>query len=374
MHGTKSSEVADTVHDHSKPVGALNGRTSLLYVACSASKCLRAAHRGSCVLVVLCCLLFVTERSGEAAQQWTTNQLPAGCIAWWQAENNMLDSVDSHNWNGDSLGFFPPDYASGRRGQAWLFNGTNQSVRIPDVYPDLDGWTQFTLEAWVNISSFISTPGGGYGIFSKVGNNRGPYSGNYGFQFAFSLNAAGLFCQFNTNGQIWPGFQTAITNLTGAVTTNVWAHVAATYDASAVKLYLNGVPLVTNIIGPHTIASTTANLRISMDENWNVPFPGRIDDARIYLRGLSADEIAYLFLGPPPLLAIRRADPGTNVVSWAAPGTGWVLEQTSVLNGSLKNWAQIPPPYQTNATEVWAALPRAVDSAFYRLRWVGIAH
>ena len=227
------------------------------------------------------------------AQQWSTNELPPGIIGWWQAENNMLDSVGAHGGSGDAAS----TYAPGRFGQAFHFNGTDQSVSIPNIYPDLDGWTQFTLEAWVNFDSFLVTPGGGYSIFSKVGTPSRAFDLNFGYQFGFTLNASQMVCQFNRTGQLWPVFQT-LADLHGAVTTNVWVHAAATYDNNAVKLYLNGVPLVTNIIGPVTIAPTSSTLRISKDDNDNVPFPGRIDDARIYNRALSAAEIAYLYAGP----------------------------------------------------------------------------
>jgi hypothetical protein len=227
------------------------------------------------------------------AQQWTTNELPSGLIAWWQAEGNLLDAVGGHNGAGDSL----PTYASGRFGKAWDFDGVSQSVQIPNIYSDLDGWTQFTLEAWVNFDSFLVVPGGGYSIFSKVGTPSHQFNLNFGYQFAFTLNASQLVCQFNRTGQLWPGYQT-LADLHGTVTTNVWVHAAATYDNNAVKLYLNGVPLVTNIIGSVTIAPTSSTLRISKDDNGNVPFPGRIDDARIYSRALSAAEIAYLYAGP----------------------------------------------------------------------------
>lgn len=227
------------------------------------------------------------------AQQWSTNELPSGIIAWWQAEGNMLDAVGGHNGVGDS----PPTYASGRFGQAWDFDGISQSVQIPNVYSDLDGWTQFTLEAWANFDGFPAAPGNGYSIFSKVGTPSRAFDLNFGYQFGFTLNASQMFCQFNQTGQLWPGYQT-LGNVPVAVTTNVWVHAAATYDHNAVTLYFNGVPLVTNIIGPVTIATTSSTLRISKDDNDNVPFPGRIDDPRIYSRALSAAEIAYLYAGP----------------------------------------------------------------------------
>lgn len=303
----------------------------------------------------------------QATQQWTTNQLPAGCIAWWQAENNEMDVIGGHNGVAETgPHFYPPTYAVGKHGQAWCFNGTDQSVVIPNVYGDLDGWTQFTLEAWLNVANFTATVGGGYSVFSKVGNNRGPYSGNYGYQFGLTLNAASLFCQFNQDGQLWPGFQT-FADLHGAVSTNQWVHVAAAYDSNAVKLYLNGVCLVTNIVGPVTIASTVASLRMSMDDNYNVPFPGLIDDARIYNRALSGSEIAYLFSGPAQLSV---APAGSSIlVFWSPPASGWVLEQTPLLPAAPGAWSQVAPnSYQTNAAQAWITITNPASSMFYRLR------
>jgi hypothetical protein len=226
------------------------------------------------------------------AEQWTPNTLPSGLIAWWQAEGDMLDSAGAHAGTGDTT----PTYAAGRFGQAFHFDGAAQSVRIPDGYADLDGWTQFTLEAWVNFEITADGPGG-RGIFSKVGTPSHQYDLNYGYQFGFGGNATQFVCQFNANSQLWPGFATVVT-LDRPVPTNVWLHTAATYDRNAVKLYLNGVPLVTNVIGPVTIVDTASSLRLSKDDNDNVPFAGRIDDARIYNRALSEAEIARLFNGP----------------------------------------------------------------------------
>jgi hypothetical protein len=321
--------------------------------------------------MVLGSLSLVPRGLSQGAQPWTTNELPAGCIAWWQAGGNELDTVGVHNGAAESgPNFYAPDYAAGKRGLAWLFNGVNQSVSIPNVHSDLDGWTQFTLEAWVKFSGFPATPGNGYGAFSKVGNNRGPYSGNYGYQFAFTTGASNLVLQFNQDGQLWPGFMTTA-NLNGTVTSNAWYHVAATYDANAVTLYLNGLPLTNNVIGPVSIASTTASLRLSMDDNFNVPFPGMIDDARIYNRALSETEIAFLHAGPPPLLAISRASAATNILSWATPDGQWLLQQSPAINAPPSSWSTILPPYPTNATQVLIGLGTASNHMFYRLHWSG---
>ena len=304
---------------------------------------------------------FVTA-SAQSGQRWTISELPAGLIAWWQAENNMLDTVGGHDGVGDGL----PICAGGRFGQAWDFDGVSQSVKIPNFYSDLDGWTQFILEAWVNFDSFLVTPGGGYSIFSKVGTPSRQFDLNFGYQFGFTLNASQMVCQFNRTGQLWPGYQT-LADLHGTVTTNVWVHAAATYDNNAVKLYLNGVPLVTNIIGSVTIAPTSSTLRISKDDNDNVPFPGRIDEARIYNRALSESEIAYLYSGAPKL-SVAQASPASVMVFWSPPAVGWVLEQTPGLPNGAGAWSQIATnSYQTNTAQAWITVTNPASPMFYRL-------
>lgn len=244
--------------------------------------------------IFLTALALTLPLAGAMAQVWTTNNLPAGLVAWWRAEGDMLDSAGPHNGTGSTT----PTYAPGRFGQAFNFNGVDQSVMIPDGHADLDAWTQFTLEAWVNLDRTDDAPGPGRCVISKVGNHRGPYSGNFGYQFGFANGCTQLFCQFNTDSVLWPGYQT-FADLPVPIATGVWYHVAATYDHSAVKLYFNGVPLLTNVVGPITIANTIATLRISKDDNENVAFAGRIDDARIYNHALSSTEISRLALSLP---------------------------------------------------------------------------
>ena len=303
--------------------------------------------------ILLAALALTLPLAGAQAQQWSTNTLPPGLVAWWPAEGNLLDSAGAHNGTGSAA----PTYGPGRYGQAFQFNGTDQSVMIPDGYADLDAWTQFTLEAWVNFDRTDDAPGPGRCVISKVGNNRGPYSGNYGYQFGFANGCTKLFCQFNSDLVRWPGFQTSV-NLPVTISTGVWYHVAASYDHSAVKLYFNGVPIATNVVGPVTIANTSATLRISKDDNNNVAFAGRIDDPRIYARALSAAEVTHLYQGPtlPVTQGLKlhldagnvngdgnNPAPGASVTTWRdlsgngidATSTGYAapLYRLNVLNG-----------------------------------------
>ena len=90
----------------------------------------------------------------------------------------------------------------------------------------------------------------------------------------------------------WPSQQI----LSGPIiTTGVWYHVAFTYDQSAMKLYCNGQPVATNVIGAQAIAASSSNLRISGDDDLHAYFDGLIDEPSVYNRALSDAEIAAIY-------------------------------------------------------------------------------
>lgn len=284
------------------------------------------------------------------AQQWTTNQLPPGLISWWNADGNTLDvtGLNPANSGGQT-------YGPGRFGQAFHFNGVNQSVAAPGS-TSLDQWTQFTLEAWMKLDLTEDKPNGAPGrmVINRVGHPTDHVNYNQGYQWGFWNNARSLVLAFNTNGQAWPGFYTEAV-LPAPLPTNVWLHYVATYDHNAVKLYLNGVPIKTNVIGAATVAHSTSSFRIGMDDNGNCPFPGSIDDVRVYSRALSQSEIAFLYQGPtPPVTQGLKlhldanssngdgADPseGAFVTTWHDIG-GLGLDATPLF--------RVAPVYRTNA-------------------------
>jgi hypothetical protein len=67
-----------------------------------------------------------------------------------------------------------------------------------------------------------------------------------------------------------------------------------------------------------------------------------------------------------PYLTITRSNTAV-VVSWPLPAEGWVLEWTNRVDGVSAPWAQIPPPYQTNGSNLQFTEPFPAGKRFYRL-------
>ncbi|MDP2896844.1 MAG: LamG domain-containing protein, partial [bacterium] len=76
-----------------------------------------------------------------------------------------------------------------------------------------------------------------------------------------------------------------------------WYHVVGTYDGSDLRIYLNGALDINedNPTGstPHSGPIDTSNwpLYIGRETTWDEWFHGIIDEAAIYSRALSAEEI-----------------------------------------------------------------------------------
>jgi hydrogenase maturation factor HypE len=86
---------------------------------------------------------------------------------------------------------------------------------------------------------------------------------------------------------------------TASLALNTWTHLAATYDGTTVRLFVNGVQAGTRAVSGSLAASTGA-LRIGGNAVWGEYFSGRIDEVRIYNRALSAAEIQADMNQPVP--------------------------------------------------------------------------
>jgi len=112
--------------------------------------------------------------------------------------------------------------ASGKYGGALTFNGTNARVSVPDAAA-LHLTNGMTLEAWVNPSAATSS-------WRDV-----IYKGTDNYYLMASTDSAGKPAVGGT-------FGTGNVNVFGsaALPLNTWSHLAATYDGTSLRFYVNG--------------------------------------------------------------------------------------------------------------------------------------
>ena len=197
--------------------------------------------------------------------------IPGDCdssmIAYWQFENNLLDSYGSHDggaWTGTVRDNYGSSMIAGFGFEA-DFRG-NEKIIIPNVDASYFN-SAFTIEMWVKSSSSLTA-----NLFEK---------GDYKIEWVFDI----------------PSAYVNVTVGSSVVTSSVLAynglyHIALTWDSSGsiLKLYVDGVEVDSAVLGG--AADAIGNLIIGDG------FTGLIDELAIYDDDLSESLInAHYLLG-----------------------------------------------------------------------------
>lgn len=171
-----------------------------------------------------------------------------------------------------------PSLTTGVYGNALSFN--KSSHLLVDNAPALNPSTQITIAAWIK----PTTSGTQYVV------RKGRHDATDGFELSLSSDGK-VFVRFN---QASSGDSFRV-NSTSKYPTNgsTWLHVAATYDGSTIKLYINGV-LQASKNAAFQIASNNLPLAIGAQDDGYRGFAGAIDGVKLFNRALSAAEIVAL--------------------------------------------------------------------------------
>ena len=168
--------------------------------------------------------------------------------------------------------------AQGKYGSALSFDGVNDWVTVADAN-SLDLTTAMTLEAWV-----YPTASGG-GSWRTVLMKERPSGEVYNLYANADTNVPVVYVVRSAQ----PG-QPQDARGTAALPLNTWSHLAATFDDTTLRLFVNGTQVGTRAVAGPMLTSTGA-LRMGGNSLWGEYFQGRIDEVRIYNRALSAAEI-----------------------------------------------------------------------------------
>jgi hypothetical protein len=247
----------------------------------------------------------------------------SGLVSWWQAEGNADDSA------GSNPGQTPNDiaYVAGEVGQAFNFNGVNQSVQIP--YSSGMATASFSVEAWVNPAHQISSQAFVFGQ-------------GYGRQLVVRPGSGGVTVAFfvtDLNGSFY-----GVTS-TRAIPIGQWTHLAGTWDGTNLKLFLNGdqdrnASLQLSAIGNSGCPFSIGGANNSCGSSGQY-FPGWIDEVSYYDRALFAGEINAIYLagsaGKCKTAPVCAACPASAVSWW--PGEGDAGDVVGGHPGTLENGA-----------------------------------
>ena len=215
-----------------------------------------------------------------------------GLLAHWPLDETSGATIadlsgNSHDgaWFDGSGNDVSDDTVAGRVGTALDFNGTTDRVQITPASGSPFDIDQFTLSAWVQLSSLASGEvrrimmrrDGSYGIFKR--------SDDHLAVLASTTDVGGSALQATTPSPLT------------AADLNTWIMVTGTYDGANIRLYIDGAEVdsiaQTGLVNDPV--ATTFAIGQNTDGTAGSRWPGLIDHALLYNRALSPEEIQDLY-------------------------------------------------------------------------------
>lgn len=195
-----------------------------------------------------------------------------GMAAHYEFNDNVTDRTNA--FNGTALG--SPAYAAGQLGRSIVFDGVDDTVTLPAGVANTADITLVTRFMWDGGNQWQR-------VFDFGKGNTTQY-------FFLTPRSGGETMRFGiVNGG---GEQTLNTTVPA---TGQWVHVVVTLIGNTGTMYVNGTQVNTGTINIDPSAfNPTVNYLGDSQYAADPFFKGRIDDFRIYHRGLSAFEVATL--------------------------------------------------------------------------------
>lgn len=202
-----------------------------------------------------------------------------GVVAVWLLDEGTGDKVADSSGNGHdgAVASGSPQWVAGKFGKALSFNGRNDWVEMND--PVVGTTVDFTIGCWVN-------PGATQKTWTNIlsSHQEPPRRGISFEQIENNVNKFGVAAGDGTNWG-WPGVQAQLKD-------GVWNYLVAVREGTKARVYLDGQAIGEGDFASNApIVAATSKFRIG---NWVLggrEFNGMVDEAFLFKRALSADEV-----------------------------------------------------------------------------------
>jgi hypothetical protein len=212
----------------------------------------------------------------------------AGLVAYWpfdEGSGTVAMDVSGNGHNGFLVN--GPQWS----GQSMLsFDGANDHVDAGNF--DVSGGA-ITLAAWIKAVSLSNCSSNDCRILSKA---TGTAADDHYFMLSTISEDGATRLRFRLKTD---GTTATLIASAGDLPENQWVHAAAVWDGSDMELFLNGVSVGSTSKGGSLTGNPAVPVWIGGNptEPTSKPWRGEIDEARIYDRALTAQELMAL---PPP--------------------------------------------------------------------------
>lgn len=201
---------------------------------------------------------------------------PSGLASWWSGEGNTNDVHGSNH--GTPQGGL--SYGAGKVGQAFVLNGTDGYFDTPSNGIPA-GNAARTVEMWLKPRADSVA----------LDQNTAFFYGAVALRRGFGIDMDGLTGSGNVRLQVFIFF-TDINGIDTGVKPDTYFHVAATYDGTTLRAFINGVEKGSFTPGlPLETATTNLNIGRSFSAAY---FGGQLDEVSIYNRALQSSELTSI--------------------------------------------------------------------------------
>jgi hypothetical protein len=201
-------------------------------------------------------------------------------VSWWPGEGNANDIRDEND--GTLQG--GASFDTGKVGQAFNFDGSNDYVNVPDSNT-LDGMSELTVDAWLKREQF-----GTLQMIVVKGQLNGDDTSSYGLWFDPANNDRVSWAVDTTTGL------NTVVSSQSIIDNTTFHHIVGTYKDGEIALYIDGV-LGQSAPLSGTVRDTSDPLTFGKRSHPTAPdyFGGLIDEVEIFNRALSESEIQAIF-------------------------------------------------------------------------------
>lgn len=213
-----------------------------------------------------------------------------GNLNWSSGSAEIVDKSGTGN-NGDAINVGASGVKPGKVGQSLEVNGTSAYIDLgTPASLNLSSVNKFTLAAWV----YPTAAPNGAGVISEM---YSPSNATVQYEIGFDMDLPPSATSRLAIG-FFDGSWKIVRDTSMNATLNEWVFISGTWDGTTLRLYRNGVEVTSGTPGGSLPSANFDGVVVGRrhDGAGTVNFfPGRIDDARIYNRTLSAAEIAQLY-------------------------------------------------------------------------------
>jgi hypothetical protein len=224
-----------------------------------------------------------TTGTGPGAAGDTTT----GLVGWWKYdEGSGLTAVDSGSaGKNGTLTNGAAFTSAGKYNGGLTLDGVNDYVDMGDI-DAMDGLTAITLSAWVKTSSAAEIH-----IIDKSVCTGVALSGSFELLMYNGLDGMAIYPSSGS-----PSYAEA--DGTSYINDNTWHMITTTWDGVSIKAYTDGVFQASVAESFTSLVSNASSVQVGGKCNTGTsvyPFPGSLDDIRVYNRALSSTDIAALY-------------------------------------------------------------------------------